>query len=87
MFVYSDIAYKCGREGCDNLAKLNKPSRKGVYNRFCSARCSANSISTRKKREDTCNYDLDKNKAKENAALDGGYNFQFMIFNNKKELI
>jgi len=54
MFIYSDIAPKCGRDGCDNNSKLNKPTRIGIYNRFCSAKCSANSLSTRKKREDSC---------------------------------
>lgn len=54
MFIYSDTAPICGREGCNNPSKLNKPTRPGVYNRFCSAKCSANSASTRKKREDSC---------------------------------
>ena len=35
----------------------------------------------------TYKYDLDRNKSKENAVLENGYNFQFMIFNNRKELL
>lgn len=54
MFIYSDIAPKCGRDGCNNLSKLNKPTRNGIYNRFCSAKCSSNANSTRIKRENSC---------------------------------